>query len=371
MDEEFRKLRLAAVQAAPVFLNREATVEKACQLIREAGENNADIIGFPEGFIPTHPTWFSFIPDIGVTSLNLSRELFKNSVEVPSQATDRLCEACRDANVVAVIGICERRPNTTGTMWNTQLFIDKTGKIVDKRQKIMPTLGERLVHARGRTSVRAVTTEIGKVSGLLCGENSNPLAAYALAVDYPVVHVAAWPAHFSLVVRMQDSILAASRGLAYTLKAFVINACSIVTDELIDMYGVTGEDRDCLIELKETGAASIIGPMGQILAGPMKPGEGILYCDVNTQDLVIPKLIHDFAGHYNQPELFLGEGGDDRRLALGAAAQGGIDAISHGDRSLTQEAAHQLISGRSFYLGLPSAQSDGGPFSEAGDESSE
>lgn len=356
MSDNFRKLRLAAVQAAPVFLNREATIEKACRLIREAGEKKADIIGFPEGFIPTHPTWFSFIPDIGLTSLHLSRELFKNSVEIPSHATDQLCQACRDANIVAVIGMCERRPGTTGTMWNTQLFIDRTGKIVEKHQKIMPTLGERLVHTRGRARVRAAATDFGKVSGLLCGENSNPLAAYALALDYPVVHVAAWPAHFSLAVRMQDSIMAASRGLAYTLKAFVINSCSIVTDELIDVYRVTGDDRDCLIKLKEAGAASVIGPMGQVLAGPMGPGEGILYCDVDTQDLIIPKMIHDFAGHYNQPELFFMELTDDQRRTLGISMNDRIGASFEDGHATTQHLSNEPSEQRRYYIGPPAAR---------------
>jgi nitrilase len=353
MSDDFRKLRLAAVQAAPVFLNRDATVEKACRLIREAGENKADVIGFPEGFIPTHPTWFSFIPDIGVKSLQLSRELFKNSVEIPNHATDRLCQACVDANIVAVIGMCERRPGTTGTMWNTQLFIDRTGKILEKHQKIMPTLGERIVHTPGRARVRAAATDFGKVSGLLCGENSNPLAAYALALDYPVVHVAAWPAHFSLAVRMQDSIMAASRGLAYTLKAFVINSCSIVTDDLIDAYGVTGEDRDCLIELKDSGAASIIGPMGQVLAGPMGPGEGILYCDVDTQDLIIPKMIHDFAGHYNQPELFFIELTDEQRRMLGTTAGDRVGVAFEDGHAIAQRGLNQLSKKGTYYIGPP------------------
>lgn len=354
MSDVFRKLRLAAVQAAPVFLNREATVEKACRLIREAGENKADVIGFPEGFIPGHPTWFKFIPDSGLRSLHLSRELFKNSVEIPSHVTDRLCKACADTNIVAVIGMCERRPNTTGTMWNTQLFIGRTGRILEKHQKIMPTLGERLVHTRGRTRVRAAATDFGKVSGLMCGENSNPLAAYALSLDYPVVHVAAWPAHFGQAIHMHDAIMAASRGLAYSLKTFVINSCSIVTDELIETYGVTGEVRDSLIQLKGIGAASIIGPMGQVLAGPMGPGEGILYCDVDTQDLVIPKIMHDFAGHYNQPELFF-ELMTEQRDMLEAMADGRIGVASEDGHAIIQRGS-RLAEQQTNYLGVPLAR---------------
>jgi nitrilase len=302
--DTYKKIRLAAVQAAPAFLDREASVDKACKLIREAGENGADVIGFPEGFIASHPGWFNFIPDAGDRALLLSRELFKNAVEVPSAATEQLSRACRDANVVAVVGINEKIPRTMGTMYNTQLFIDRTGELLGKHQKMVPTNGERLVHTGGQGStMRAYHTHFGAISGMLCGENSNPLASFALSVYYPVVHVAGWPAHFNSSYVMQESILIATRGLAYQLKTFVINSCAVVTDELIDSYALTAEDRDYLNKCKGLGGASIIGPKGQILA-EMKPGEGILYCDVDLQDVIIPKLIHDVAGHYNRPDVF-------------------------------------------------------------------
>ncbi|OGA04842.1 MAG: hypothetical protein A3I00_01705 [Betaproteobacteria bacterium RIFCSPLOWO2_02_FULL_64_12] len=305
MGDTYKKIRLAAVQAAPAFLDREASVEKACRLIREAGGNGAGVIGFPEGFIPTHPGWFNFLPTVGDQALLLSRELFKNAVEVPSGATNELCRACREANIVAVVGLNEKLPNTTGTMWNTQVFIDRSGEILGKHQKMVPTNGERIVHTGGHGStMRAFHTHFGAVSGMLCGENSNPLAAFALSVYYPVVHVAGWPAHFNSSYVMQESIMAATRGLAYQMKCFVINSSAVITDELIEAYALTQADRDYLEQARARPGASIIGPKGQVLAEMREPGEGILYCDVNIEDVIIPKLIHDFAGHYNRPDVF-------------------------------------------------------------------
>jgi nitrilase len=305
MGDTYKKLRLAAVQAAPVFLDRDASIEKACRLIREAGESGADVIGFPEGFIPTHPGWFNYMNGVGEQALRFSRELFKNAVEIPSPATDRLCEACRQANIIAVVGVNEKRPRTTSTMWNTQLFIDRTGQILGKHQKLVPTNGERLVHTGGHGgTIQPVQTHFGALSGLICGENSNPLAQFAIAVDYPVVHVASWPAHFSPTSDMEDSSILAARSLAYQLKVFVISSCAVVTSELIDAYDPTPKDRAQLERLKNVGGTCIVGPRGKLLAGPMGPGEGILYCDVDTQDVIIPKLIHDFAGHYNRPDIF-------------------------------------------------------------------
>ena len=140
---------MAAVQAAPVFFNREASVDKACALIREAGQNGARVIGFPEGFIPGHPVWFHFHPFISPKSLIWGTECVENAVEIPGPATDALCAAARDADAYVVMGLCERRPHTTGTLYNTQLFIDRFGRIIGKHQKIQPTIGERLVHTGG------------------------------------------------------------------------------------------------------------------------------------------------------------------------------------------------------------------------------
>jgi aliphatic nitrilase len=113
---------------------------------------------------------------------------------------------------------------------------------------------------------------------------------------------------------MEDSSILAARSLAYQLKAFVISSCAIVTDELIEAYDPAPKDREQLARLKDVGGTCIVGPRGKLVAGPMGPGEGILYCDVNTEDVIVPKLIHDFAGHYNRFDLFsVAIATDDRR----------------------------------------------------------
>ena len=150
MSDMLETVRLAAVQAAPVHLDREATVEKACSLILEAGRQGAKVVGFPEGFIPAHPSWYTVRPATGRVSLGLSRRLFQNAVVIPSESTDPgLGQACQQAGLTAVVGMCEKRPDTTGTMFNTQLFIGPDGAILGKHQKLVPTVGERLVHTGG------------------------------------------------------------------------------------------------------------------------------------------------------------------------------------------------------------------------------
>ena len=117
MGDEFPKVKLAAAQVAPVFLDREATVKKTCEIIEEAGENGANIIGFPEAFIPTFPYWVFF--ETPLEARKKFVKLFKNAVVIPSKATDQICNVARKANIYAVVGINEREPNSMGTLYNT------------------------------------------------------------------------------------------------------------------------------------------------------------------------------------------------------------------------------------------------------------
>ncbi len=175
MGDSYETVRVAAVQAASVFLDRGGSVRKACRLIHEAASNGARVIGFPEGFIPAHPVWFHHHAATSRIANKLSMELFKNAVEIPGVETDALYAAARDANAYVVIGVCEKMPNTFGTLFNTQLYIGPNGMLIRKHQKIMPTVGERLVHSGGHgDTFGAFATEFGPMSGLICGENSIP-----------------------------------------------------------------------------------------------------------------------------------------------------------------------------------------------------
>lgn len=302
-DTNSKKLKLAAVQAAPVFLNKAATTEKVCALILEAGSAGADIIGFPETFIPCYPAWVGVLPLCTEPSVGLFRQLFSESVEVAGPEVSAIQEACKLANINAVVGINERRPNTTGTLYNTQLFISRTGELLHKHQKYVPTLGERVIHAPGTTGSKAsVQTDFGCLGGLICGENANPLAQHSLGLEYPVVHVASWPSHFAPGQEMQDGILTATRGLANSLACFVINSVAVVDEDAIRAYG-TGI-RGFLEEERTKRRATIVGPGGVIVAGPLEEEEGILYADVDLGSLVGQKYGFDYAGHYNRPELF-------------------------------------------------------------------
>lgn len=304
---ESSTVRLAAAQAAPAFLDRDATVAKACDLIREAGRGGADIVAFSEGFIPAHPIWYYHFSALAEDAVDRARKLFHNAVEVPSESTDALCAAAAEARVDVVMGICQREKGTAGTMWNSQLFINREGRIVGVHQKLVPTIGERLVHAPGSgRGMRAFPMGIGNVGGLICGENSNPLAISKLLLDQARVHVASWPNYFvpEWASNMSETSIIAGRAIAYMLKCFVINACGTISAEDAATLATTDAHRAYLTDPSNLGGSNIIGPSGEILAGPAGPGDEIIYADADFEDIVTAKLVHDFAGHYQRFDIF-------------------------------------------------------------------
>lgn len=306
MGDVYKPVRVAAVQAASVFLDREGSTAKACRLIREAGAHGARVIGLPEGFIPAHPVWFHHHAATAGISNMLSVELFKNSVEVPGPETEALCAAAHDANAYVVIGVCEKLPNTLGTLFNTQLYIGPDGNLIRKHQKIMPTVGERLVHAGGHgDTFGAFATEFGPASGLICGENSNPLAIFALIAEGTRIHVMSWPNHFPTSGDpLRNRVAIDSQAFAQMSKAFVISACGTVDEQMIEMLKVGPEGEQFLRNPDCCGGSLIVNPMSRIIAGPMGPEEGILYADCDLELAIQMKLRHDFAGHYNRPDIF-------------------------------------------------------------------
>ena len=186
------KLRAAAVQAAPVFLNRDATVQKVARLTKEAKDNGADLVVFPESFIPTFPLWCLFLPP--VDQHPFYKRLFENAVTVPGPAFHELQKIARDNSIFLSVGICEKSTSNFGTMWNTTLLFDREGNMIGHHRKLLPAWGEKLVWSFGDgSSLNIHDTEIGRIGSLICGENSNTLARYALVAQGEQVHISVYP----------------------------------------------------------------------------------------------------------------------------------------------------------------------------------
>jgi len=291
---------VAAVQAAPVFLDREATVEKACSLIAEAGARGAKLAVFPEGFIPAYPFWIWFIPAGETHALReLYAELLDNAVTIPSAATDRLCAAARDAGVHVAIGVNERNAEASGTtLYNSLLYIGADGRILGKHRKLVPTAGERLVHAQGDGSTLEVyDLDIGRLGGLVCWENYMPLARYALyAWGVQLYAAPTWD--------RGEPWLSTLRHIAKEGRAYVLGCCSAMRrTDVPDRYAFKAKylpDAEWL----NPGDSAIVDPDGKFLVEPVREREEILYAEVDLRRLSGPRWQLDVAGHYARPDVF-------------------------------------------------------------------
>jgi aliphatic nitrilase len=302
MSDEFPRARLAAVQAAPVWMDREATVAKACRLIEEAADNGANVIGFPEGFVPGFPDWYMWYIALSQESLRFSKELFKNAIEVPGPATEAIGAAARKTRTHVVIGVNERRAGSLGTLYNAQLFFGPDGDLLGVHRKLMPTATERLVHAAGDGSgLKTYDTPYGRLGGLICGENTSSLARFSLLAQDERIHVMSWPA-FPSGKRNFDTIDIRARYHAFEGRVFVISACGIFDDACLDAMSVSAEQRAAMN--CRGGHSGIIGPNGNYISGPADDTAQIVYGDADMDRIIEGKLLHDIIGHYNRFDIF-------------------------------------------------------------------
>ncbi len=294
--------KVAAVQAAPEFLDKGATVEKACRLIGEAGREGAALVVFPETWVPGYPFWLmrpgsdsppKTLPS-AVTRKVYSR-LYKNAVDVPGPETERLGQAARKAGVIVAIGVHER--TLSGTLFNTIVFINKDGSLLGKHRKLVPTGGERTIWGQGDGSTLGVfETAVGRLGGLICWENWMPLARYAQYSLGEQVHVAVWPA-------MVEGFLLASRAVAHEGRVFVVAAATYLRRDLIPPSLDFADELD-LPPVIARGGSAIIGPDGTYLEGPIYDRETILYANINMERIIEGKQSLDVVGHYARPEVF-------------------------------------------------------------------
>ena len=292
--------KIAVAQLSPVFLNKYKTVEKACKAILEAGSNGAELIVFPEAYIPGYPDWVWLIPNNKASDLDkLYKKLVENSVSIQDNSITKLCKAAKSAKINVVMGMHEINSETSSaSLYNSILFIGDNGEILGKHRKLIPTGGERLVWAQGDgRTLKAYDTTVGKIGGLICWENYMPLARNAIYENGTQILAApTWDKSPNWLISMQH--IAREGGL------FVISTCmAIKVEDIPDEY----EFKKSYPEGREwinTGNSCIISPKGKILAGPLEATEDILYADIDLQDIFEAKRMFDVVGHYSRPDVF-------------------------------------------------------------------
>jgi nitrilase len=301
MSERWSETRVAVVQAAPVMMERDATIEKVAHLTREAAANGARLVLFPEAFVPAYPRGLSFGTVVGGRTAAGRRTFARynaNAVEVPSSATDALGRAARESGVYLAIGVIERDRVSGGTLYCTLLYFGPDGRLLGKHRKLKPTAGERLIWGEGDGSTLPVfDTEIGKVGGLICWENYMPLARMAIYRKGVEIYLAP-------TADARDSWQATLQHIALEGRCFVLGCNQYVTKAMYpaDLEGV--EDLDRQPDELCRGGSVIISPLGQTLAGPLYGAEGILYADLQHSAIAEGKFDFDVIGHYARNDIF-------------------------------------------------------------------
>ncbi len=292
--------RAAAAQFSPVFLDRAATLEKACDLMAEAARQEIKLLAFPEAFLPGYPDWVWTVPAGEGMLYDLYGRLLENAIDVPGPETERLCRVAKQTGMFTVIGVNERnREASGGSLYNTILYIDEKGNLLGKHRKLVPTGAERIVWAPGDGSTLAVfDTALGKVGGLTCWENYMPLARYALYAWGVQIYIAAtWD---------RDAVwLSSMRHIAKEGGVYVISVCmplrkEDIPDELGYKQRYSAESGPWI----NGGNSAIIDTTGNLLAGPLSEAEGFVCAELCPARTRSAKFLLDVAGHYSRPDIF-------------------------------------------------------------------
>ncbi len=293
--------RIAAVQASSILLDLEASLDKACGLIREAAAEGARLVVFPEAFLPGYPVWVWFMPGGHTHPLReLYTELHANSVSVPGPETEVLGAVAAECEVTVAIGVNERNSESSdSTLFNTLLYIGPDGAVLGRHRKLVPTSAEKLVWGRGDGSdLEVYDLPFGRLGGLICWENYMPLARYALT---------AWGAQFHAAPTWDrgEPWLSTMRHVAKEGRVFVLGSCQAFhVDDIPDRFAFKEKYLGQVEGWLNPGGTVIVDPDGKIVAGPAMEEETILYADVRPDQLVGPRWQIDVAGNYARPDVF-------------------------------------------------------------------
>ncbi len=292
----FKTVRVAAVQATPVILDAGGSVSKAEGLIGDAAAAGAELVVLPEVFVSLYPSnvWAKAASAFGGFD-ELWERMWESSIDVPGPEVDRLIEACRRHGVLCAIGVNERQSDRPGSLYNTLLLLGPDG-LLHRHRKLMPTHHERLFHGIGAgDDLRVVSTDAGRIGGLICWENRMPLARYAVYQGGPQIWVAP-------TADDSDGWLASMRHIAIESGAFVVSA-----PQYIPAAAFPDDFPISLPEGKEVfgrGGAAIVEPTwGEIIAGPLYDQEGMVMADCDLRAGLHAKRWFDAVGHYAREEV--------------------------------------------------------------------
>jgi nitrilase len=327
-------VRVAACHAAPTFLSARKTTQKAVSLIERASLNQANLVIFPETYIPAFPLWSALRAPTQIHAL--FQKMVAESVYADGEEVRTIREAARKAQTYVSIGISEKVHYSVGCIFNSNLIIGPNGAVLNHHRKLVPTFFEKLTWAPGDGhGLRVIETPFGKIGALICGENTNPLARYALMAQGEQLHISTWPAVWPTRVaalgskgthegKNYDNVTAnRTRAAAHCFEAKAFGVlCSGFLDELaIDTIAFGAPDAESIKKVlrdAQRGATMFLGPTGAPITGfvvhevtgerketeILQEREGILYADLDVSECVEGKQFHDVVGGYQRHDVF-------------------------------------------------------------------
>lgn len=303
-------VKVATVHAAPVFLDRSATTEKAISLIREAARHGAQLVAFPETYIPAFPVWAALWAPIDNHDLFVA--MVEQSVSLQGPEISSLRQEAKTLGICVSMGISESSNVSVGAIWNSNVLIGHDGSILNHHRKLVPTFYEKLVWSSGDgAGLKVSSTLAGRVGNLICGENTNPLARYALMAQSEQIHISSWPpmwptrrpstgGNFNNVAANRIRASAHS----FEAKAFGIVTAGFMDKAMRDFLVARDPNVTDIIDRTQRAASFFIDPTGETLGDLLQDEEGIGYAEFDLRRCVEPKQFHDVVGYYNRFDIF-------------------------------------------------------------------
>ncbi|BCQ42438.1 nitrilase (plasmid) [Erwinia rhapontici] len=329
------QVKVAAVHAAPVYMNSQATLEKALAYIAEASHKGAELVVFPESFIPGFPVWAALWGPIH--NHRWFEKMAENSLLIDGPEIMALCSAAASHDILVCMGFSERSAVSVGCLWNSSVLIDQNGHIINHHRKLVPTFYEKMVWAPGDgAGLKVRETRIGRVGGLICGENTNPLARYSLMAQGEQIHISQWPSIWPTkppAVGGNFDNLAANRIRAgahsFEAKCFGIMSASVMNDEMKNMLIDCDSAVADILENTPQAATMFVDPTGTPIGDMLQKEEGIAWANFDLNKITEEKQLHDVVGYYNRFDVF--NLNINRRRQVPATFSG--DEVQHEDKN--------------------------------------
>jgi nitrilase len=310
MSTSYPRFKAAACHTASVFLDAIKSADKASDLIAEAARKGAKLVVFPESFIPGFPVWAAL--QAPILSHNFFEAMASQAVRLDGPELAKVRTAAQKNAVVVSIGITEGTDASVGCLWNSNVLIGTDGAIINHHRKLVPTFYEKLVWANGDgRGLRVVETEVGRLGMLICGENTNPLARFALMAQGEQIHMSSyppiWPTRPAAEAggyNLRRAIEIRAGNHAFEAKVFNVVASGCVDLSMRERLAKLDKSAIETLENTPRAVSMILDPTGEVVSDVLSEHEGIVYAEIDIARCVEPKQFHDVVGYYNRFDIF-------------------------------------------------------------------